>query len=262
MKFITIDDIVRDICIVNLDNNMGMYARVLRAVRTAVDQVNLTYLPVVKSELVEVDTNLIAPLPQDVITVLKVGMITSTGRLTRLIQDPRIRREQYNTMTEDLPEFCDCEQPPTGVIEVPTFTPYQVSAGVFASSVFFNVSWNGTFYGELYAANNGMDSEGGWRYNEASNVLEMASGTLVEAGVKVLVEYKSASESYQLIPKVARTTITMYALYLIFSTDPGRSSFYMNEFRRHARQMKHDLAPFDLLAVTNAVLRGQKATVK
>ena len=86
MKFITIDDIVRDICIVNLDNNMGMYARVLRAVRTAVDQVNLTYLPVVKSELVEVDTNLIAPLPQDVITVLKVGMITSTGRLTRLIQ--------------------------------------------------------------------------------------------------------------------------------------------------------------------------------
>ena len=46
MKFITIDDIVRDICIVNLDNNMGMYARVLRAVRTAVDQVNLTYLPV------------------------------------------------------------------------------------------------------------------------------------------------------------------------------------------------------------------------
>ena len=90
MKFITIDDIVRDICIVNLDNNMGMYARVLRAVRTAVDQVNLTYLPVVKSELVEVDTNLIAPLPQDVITVLKVGMITSTGRLTRLIQDPRI----------------------------------------------------------------------------------------------------------------------------------------------------------------------------
>lgn len=257
MKFTTIDSIVRDICSVQLNTSPegGAYMRVLRAVRSAVEQVNLTYLPVVKSVLTTVDSNLIAALPQDVITILKVGMITTNGTLTQLIQNPKIRKEVYVEMTEDLPEFCDCEQPPTGVIEV--------TASSTPSTTFHNVLWPGQFYGELYASNNAMDREGGWRYNEASNVLEMSSGSLVEAGVKVLVEYKgSGDEQYQVIPSVAQTTIEFFALYKIFSNDPGRSSYFMGEFRRNAAQMKRDLAPFDQLAVTNAFMRGQKATVK
>lgn len=257
MKFTTIDNIVRDLCAVqlNVPAESGHYLRVLRAVRSAVEQVNLTYLPTVKSVLTEVNTQLVAPLPQDVVTVLKVGMITSNGKLTQLIQNPKIRREVYNDMTEDGPEFCDCEQPPSGVIEVSTSsTPV---------STFRSVLWPGQFYGELYASSNAMDQEGGWRWNEGSNVLEMATGSLVKAGVKILVEYKgSGDEQYQVIPSAAQTTIEFFALYKLFSNDPGRSSYFMNEFRRNATQLKHDLAPFDLLAVTNAFLRGQKATVK
>lgn len=257
MKFTTIDNIIRDLCAVQLNTAAEgqTYLRVLRAVRSAVEQVNLTYLPVVKSVLVDVDTNLIAALPQDVITILKVGMITTNGKLTQLIQNPHIRREVYVDMTEDVPEYCDCEQPPSGVVEVTQDTPL--------AGIFHNVMWPTRFYGELYASTNAMDQDGGWRYNEASNVLEMASGSLVQPGVKVLVEYKgSGDEQYQFIPTAAQTTIEFFALYKLFTNDPGRSSFYMNEFRRNAAQMKRDLAPFDLLAVTNAFLRGQKATVK
>lgn len=258
MKFTNINDLVRDICIVNLNVSVeSNYLRVARAVASAVDQVGLSVMPVVKSEVVTVNSNLIAYLPPDVVTVLKVGMITSNGKMLILVKDPFLRREVYNEMTEDVPEYCDCEQPPSGVTEVPANTQIQ--------NVFLNSFWNGQFYGELYAANNAMDDAGGWRFNRSSNILEMASGTLVEAGVKVLVEYKGMGDdsAYQLIPLPAKQCVVFYALYNLFSTsDPSRAAFFMQEFKRHLSQMKRDLEPFDPIAFSNALMRGQKSTIK
>jgi len=256
MKFTSLDEIVRNLCAVQLnDPGNSQYLRAARAVRSAINEVNLTFLPNVKSELLDVDSSLVVPLPPDVISITKVGMLTRNGKIITLIQDPQLRVAQLNQYLADYNEYCECEEPPPSITTLPPTAQ--------AYEIYHNCLWWGGFYGELYAAGNGMDHEGGWRHNIESGVLEMATGTLVQAGVKVLVEYKSlGDDNYKMVPITAAETIEAFALYKLFSNKPNLSAFYMQEFRRHAAELKRKTKPFDTLGVLNAFMRGQKATVK
>ena len=256
MKYTTLDNIVRDICAVQLEDPANkQYLRVARAVKAGIDVVHMTYLPAIQTKLLDVADNLTVQLPPDLVSVIKVGLLTDDGKIVSLIQDPQLRRVEYNNFVSDGPLYCECEVPPPSATVVPDAAE--------PSDIFHNCWWWNFFYGELYAAGNGMDHEGGWRYNSEYNVLEMATGTLVQAGVKVLVEYKSmGDEGYTMIPAVASETIQQYALYKLFQNIPGKANYHMQEFRRLGRELKIWQQPFDTLGVVNAFMRGQKGTVK
>lgn len=256
MRFTSLDEIVRDIISVQLGSEgTNQYLRVSRAVKAGINEVQLTFLPSIQSSLLEVGTNLIVNLPPDHITITKVGILTSDGKIVTLIQNSHLRRVEYDKLINDIPEYCECEVPPPSAVDIPITSE--------ACNIFHNCLWWNSRYGELYAAGNGMDFEGGWRYNMDAGVIEMASGTLVQPGVKVLVEYKSLdNEQYTMVPIVAKETIEAFAMYKLFLNRPQLSAYYMQEFRRMAAELKRKVKPFDTLGVLNAFMRGQKGTVK
>jgi hypothetical protein len=253
MRFVTLDFIVRNICAVQLqDASFSQYPRVARAVRSAVIQAQMNFVPAMKSQLIEVDDNYIAQLPPDADTVTKVGLLTKSGRIVTLIRDNGLRRDQLERL-EDEPEYCECEQAPDVALEVPlTSTP---------ANVFHNVTWNAYRYGEMYSVPTLLDYVGTWRHNEQVGVLEMGAGTLVQTGIKILVEYKALGD-VTMIPMEAQEAIEAFAMYkLDFNRAPGKAQFSMNEFRRHAAMLKRQYAAYDGISLLNAFMRGQKSTI-
>lgn len=253
MRLTSLDNIVRDICIVNLQNSsLSQYMRVARAVRSALMQVNLHFLPSVSSKLVEVGDNFTATLPHDAVVVTKVGVFCEDGTIVTLMSDPSLRSVQYEK-AQELPLYCECEQPPESVV-----TPIDTT-GLLA---FYNVQWGNWRYGELYGRSNAATHAITWRHNKDFGVLEFSS-TWIEPGFKVLVEYKTdGTGGYTIIPVEAQPAIKAYALYELFQLQPNKADFYMREFRRLADQMKRLHANTDWLAITNALLSGQRSSPK
>ena len=253
MRVVTLDFIVRNICAVQLqDATFSQYPRVARAVRSAVIQTQLNFIPAMKSLLIEVDGNLIAVLPPDADVVTKVGMLTKSGRIATLTRDNNLRRDQLERLLDE-PEYCECEQAPDAAISVP--------GDASPSDVFHNVYWGANRYGELYSVPTTLDYVGTWRHNEQVGVIEMGSGTLVQPDVKILVEYKALGD-VTMIPLEAQEAIEAFAMYkLDFNRAPGKAQFSMGEFRRHAAVLKAKYGAYDPLSLLNAFMRGQKSTI-
>lgn len=252
MRFTSLDHIVRDICIVQLgDEGLRQYMRVARAVGTALMQTNLHFLPDVRSLFIELDENYIAQLPPDALVVTKVGVLGSDMKMRALLNDSNLRSVEYRNSTEEV-LYCECEEAPVQVTEPPTDPS--------SWSVFYNCLWGSGQYGEVYAQPSGLTGNTTWRHNTAAGVLEFSSAW-VQPGYKVLVEYKSNGQGAE-IPVEAVPTIRAYALYELFQLQPGRSSYYMEEFRRQARMLKALHLNIGPREIANALLNGQYSTPK
>jgi hypothetical protein len=247
MRLTTLDNIVRDVCIVSLQNaSLSQYPRVARAVRSGIMQVNLNYSPSIKTQLITIGANMTAPLPADCVVVTKVGVLCTDGRIMTLVSDSNLRSDAYDKSIQE-PLYCECEQPPATVLTLP--------AGLSEYYTFYNCYWGGSVYGELYGVSNSVPSLN-YRVNKQFHVLEFSSGW-VDAGFKVLVEYKSdGAGEFQMIPIEAAPAIKAYALYELHKNDPK----YMYEFRRLADQMNTLHSESDILAVITALLGGQTSS--
>ncbi len=252
MRLISLDHIVRDVCIVQFgDVTMNRYVRVARAAKWALHQVNLHFMPALKSVWLEVADNYTIQLPADAVVVSKVGLLTTKG-LVPLMYDDKIRATAYDQSLEE-PLYCECDEAPEELTVVPETADY--------TNTFYNVSWGGV-YGEIYAAGNGLSNAVAWRHNRAAGVLEFSSGWM-DSGYKVLIEYKtSGAEGGEVIPIEAVPAIKAYILYELFATRPDLARAHMEEFRRQARMLKSLYVKTDPIAIMNAFLRGQVATAK
>lgn len=256
MRFITLDYIVRDICIIQLqDSACTQYMRVARGVRQALIQVQMNFMPALKSVQVQVDENYICQLPSDVSIITKVGILRANGKMSILLEN-RMLRQVQQMIAADEPLYCECEVPPEDTAIVPVDAE--------SCNVFHNCTWGNGFYGELYAAHGGIDYDGSWRHNIEAGVLEMGAGYLIEPDVTVLVEYKTlGSDTYQIIPIEAQGAIAAYAMYTLnLQREPGKAQFFMNEFRRLARVLKSRYVPARPLELLNSFMYSRKSTIK
>lgn len=253
MKLTSLDNIVRDICIVTLQNaSLSQYMRVARAVRKAIMQANLYYEACVRSKLVTIGDNYTATLPPDCVVVTKVGVLCSDGTLLVLTNDSNLRSVAYEE-SQVVPEYCECEDPPTTVTSASPACEYDT---------FYNCQWGANAYGELYGVSNANYPTLCWRHNLDFGVLEFSTGWL-ESGWKILVEYKTdGSGDHESIKIEAVPTIDAYALYELFKGRPDIARAHMEEFRRQGRMLKQLHAQTDVSALTDALLRGQRSSPK
>ena len=254
MRLISLNHIVRDICIVQFgDVTMNRFVRVARAAKWALQQTELHFMPAaaLNSVWLEVADNYTIQLPADAVVVTKVGLLTTRG-LVPLMYDDKIRAVASDLAAEE-PLYCECDEAPVELTVVPETADY--------TNTFYNVSWD-RMYGEIYAAGNGLPNAVSWRHNRAAGVLEFSSGW-IDSGYKVLIEYKSAgAEGGEVIPIEAVPAIKAYVLYELFLTQPNLARAHMEEFRRQARMLKSLYVKTDVLAIMNAFLHGQVATPK
>lgn len=251
MRLTSLDNIVRDICIVTLQNpSLSQYMRVARAVRKAVMQTNLFYTAAVRSKLVTVSDNYTAALPPDCVVVTKVGVLCSDGTLMLLMNDSNLRAVMYSE-SQVVPEYCECDEAPAAATVAPVACQYDT---------FYNCQWGANQYGELYGASNGNYPSLCWRHNLDFGVLEFSTGWL-ESGWKVLVEYKTdGAGDYEDIKIEAAPAIEAYALYELFKLNSNVARGHMEEFRRLGRMLKQLHAQADPSALTDALLRGQRSS--
>lgn len=223
MRFVTLDYIVRDLCIINLnDATLRRYNAAARAVRSALAQLHYHILPAIRSCVVEIGENYTAPLPEDLIAISKVGAI-SNGRFIQLLTDENLRRFMDERLNgED--ECCECD-----ATDVPE--------NADATNVFHNVEWQGNYYGELYTASRPLDRAGTYRFNRERHVLEFGAGGYINVGQEIVIEYKSVLQAtdYELIPAHYQQAIRAYAMYELSGMT---SQVHMMEFRRLMTQAK------------------------
>ncbi len=88
-RFVTLDKIVKDVCVALGDTGFRQYARVIRSGAAAVDDMFRNFIPIMKSEVFEVPANLVITLPINAGIVTKVGVIRD-GRIDKSVQSGHI----------------------------------------------------------------------------------------------------------------------------------------------------------------------------
>lgn len=216
MRWVTLDKITKDVCVSLGDTDFRQYARIIRCAALAVDEVFRNAIPIMKSEIFEVPSNLVITLPPNAGIVTKVGVITGAGRIEILYYDSSIRREKANKLAECAPEDI-----------VPDVT-------------FYNLNWGNAYYGEYYAYRDDPAKAGTYRYNLENGTIELGSQGFVTVGAEIVVEYKDESdEKYRMIPTEA-TTVIMQRTFFHYKTasKPGEAELHFRQFQREFARLK------------------------
>lgn len=223
-KFITLDKIVRDVCVALGDTDFSQYARVMRSTGLAVEDVFRNLIPAIKSELFEIKSNLTVQMPVDCTMITKVGVIDDAGRLLVLYEDTDIRRQLKNKQDE-IDANCDTD----------SIVPEEITVEIPFYNCFFD-----TYCDVLYGYTYDPGVAGTYRYDPTAGIVEFGSGIYIAAGNNVVIEYKSnGAEMFQMIPAEAQSVIMARTHYnLNIGLRPQVAELQFQQFRREYAQLK------------------------
>lgn len=201
------------------DPDAATYPAVAKIVRATVSNLGL-YLPNgLQSRIFTVPDSMVVPLTNDVLSVVKVGVISSDGKLMILWEDNTLRVAMKNEEAI-VPEGCE-----TDTVVQDTFCGLVIQSD----------------YGEAYGYYPERYPWGAWRYDQKNNTIELSSGLRVGPGDRVVVEYRTSpgAEAMANIPIDAEMSIIYKALSMLYAgTKPGLSQYNLTLFRREWGQLK------------------------
>lgn len=220
MKFLTFDSVARQLCAQMGDPTGKKLLIVSRTLKSVLDQLDLHVFPHVKSGRFTVQSNLTIDLPSDVAKVLKVGTLLSDGTL-------RILGLEENLIAPIEESACECAAVDNSA---------DTSTVTTCPACTFHGCWfpNGQF-GELYGYRTPQFINGKWRPDYGNNRVILSSGTDVEAGSTLIMEYKpdtDADNRMIQIPKDAYTML-MYRVFQLIDSygNPGKAQTYARMFK-------------------------------
>lgn len=247
-RFTSAVNIARDICVFEGDTSYSHIARVLRGVGRAVTDVQIHGLPSFRSEFVQIQDNLTAPIPDGAAMIVKVGVLNDHGQIIHLYQDDRLRRFKKNQLA-DKAEVCtdDLADITASIITKP------VPKEHFAADWYHGCPCNVGNYGELYGYRFDPASIGSWRANEVDGCVEFGSGPYVQPGRWVIIEFKDMSQGrFAYIPIEAVPPIMSRASWYLTAAGGAKEQHYRN-FQREFAQMKRHLLRMDILDYVRAI---------
>lgn len=236
-RFISPVTIAKRMCVLNGDTSFSHLARVLVAVGQATTDVYQEAIPQIRSEFVQIQANLTAPIPNGGARVLKVGILNNHGQIIHLYEDNRLRRSKKNWLDQRA-ENCedDAADIEDSIITKPIPKEYS-SPWDWYHGCGLQTSSTPGMYGELYGYRFDPASIGTWRANEIDGVIEFGTGPFVQEGRWVIVEFKDMSEGrFATIPSEATAAIMTRAAWWL-NPNQGRMQDFKREYMQYRRNM-------------------------
>lgn len=219
MRFISLDQLVRDFCIIQLDDpNFEQYVRVARTARIVLEELNLLVIPFVKTIPVTISAGLTIGVPDDCIMPLQLGKMRKDGRLEILHPDINVRRVASNEAQNE--PGCDNED-----LDQEVTVPGLISDSSLGAP-FINFSHPGGGLGELYGFRDRRHWLGSWWFNKSSGTIELGTGAEVYEGNALFLEYKATmgEDIHRLIPQEWQNVTSWRILQLLTSASNPRAS--------------------------------------
>lgn len=241
-RFVSPVSIAKEICIFSGDTAFSHVARVLTAVGRAATDVYNNGIPNIRSEFIQIQDNLTAPLPCGAARVIKVGVLNDHAQIIHLYEDNRLRRYGSNWLSQ---RSENCENDTDDIVSSVITKP--IPAEYYPGDYFHGCPHNVGAYGELYGYRYDPGSIGTWRANEQEGIIEFGSGPWVQAGRWVIVEFKDMSEGrFATIPSEAVPAImTRAKWYLSGGSNAGAGHF--RDFQREFLQYKRNILRMDIM---------------
>nr|DAL04231.1 MAG TPA: hypothetical protein [Crassvirales sp.] len=255
-RFTSPVSIAKQMCVLNGDTSFSHLARVMVAVGRATTDVYQEAIPSVKSEFVQIQGNLTAPIPNGGARILKVGILNNHGQIIHLYEDNRLRRHKKNFLDQRA-ENCedDATDIENSIIDKPIPKEYY-DPGEWYHGCPHNVG----DYGELYGYRFDPASIGTWRANEVDGVIEFGTGPFVQEGRWIIVEFKDMSEGrFATIPSEAVAAIMTRAAWWL-NPNQGRMQDFKREYLQYRKNMLR-LDPLEYLRGIGSDKRAPYATV-
>lgn len=258
MRTETIDNVVRDICAFMGDKDASeKYTIVARAVKRAVEQLQIYLWPNVKTEWFTIDANLTIDLGKNIEYPIKVGAEVNK-RFVQIPYDGSLFDFNVNAMPGQSFEACQCSK---DLIS----TSDDESKGTCVFCDFYDYTHSGHLYGEYYGLSVSNRERGAWKYDPATNIIILDSGVCVSTGARLLVQYKPAIQKsmYKSIP-VKYFPIIMQRVnqWLNQGSNVSAASFAKEEFLAEYDQLKDNETEFTLEDLVDAIQSGYAYTVK
>lgn len=253
--FVSPVTIAKKMCVLNGDTSFSHLSRVLVAVGQAVTDVYLNAIPAVRSEFVQIQSNLTAPIPQGSARILKVGVLNNYGQIIHLYEDNRLRRVSKNWLAQRA-ENCDDDAADieNSIITKPVPKEYQ-DPGDWYHGCGFGTAYNPGIYGELYGYRFDPATVGTWRSNLQAGVIEFGSGAFIAEGRWVIVEFKDMSEGrFATIPAEAEAAIMTRAAWWL---NPNQARIM--DFKREYNQYRRNILRQDVLSYLRGIGSDKRA---
>lgn len=186
----TFEQMVRKMCLLRDDPRAKTFMAVASAAKIALDQLNVFVLAdYFRSVEVTINDNLTVDFPDDMVDFSKLGVSTDKG-LRVLGINPKLLRPNVSTSPT-----CSCDE-----VSESTDTSTRCDLCTFHS--FYSSS---LYLGELYGYRIPQNTEGSFRLDYDNRVIVLGSGTDVEAGGTLILEYKPdlGTDELMRIPNMA-----------------------------------------------------------
>jgi len=255
-QFENIDTVIRDIVALDGYNYEVVARSVKRAFQYLRDE-NLVddgikYFNSIKSSFVTIKSNLTADLPKDCAEVLKVGYVfNDLGRSeTRYLGRRRFIHRQDLKSSEIIFPACACcdedIQQVTQTTNQTLLTDYERQTLGLESYIFHNLPVN-IGYGEAYNHRPVMYPNGIYTVDLTQNILVFDSGTDIQIGNQLIVEYKTelTAESYKYIPLIAFDALRYKALSYLLDNENAKELNRIN-FNKEVYRLRSAAKPITI----------------
>lgn len=215
MKFLTLDQAIRDICGIGGLDAGTKYIPMARNVRLALNEMNMSLLPSVGSGRYTVLDNLSVSMPDDCIEVLKVGYVSGDSICI-------MHRKEIPESTG-----CSCE------------TEVVAEECTYCNFFGYNYAYDSVYYG--------LKRKPVQQFYDFDPKTSLLSLEGVSAGKTVYVTYKSclSEDTYSAIPSEVMPVLTYRALetYSVSKSELAKASYYRNLLRGAVNDYKTFKSP-------------------
>jgi hypothetical protein len=262
--YLTFDEATINICsYLGDEDGTKYYTRVSRQLMLAINQLNLHLFPNVGVATIVVQDNLTAPLPDDFISMVRIGVccesknelipIDYNGKLCpKPAADFKLdccectkTLDEEGNMDEDKSQFCDaCSVKGVGL-----------QGG--------HRRFGNYYYSYLYGVSSDYKEKGTYKIDEKNGQLIFGQGCYVQEGSELVLEYSSSMSSadYLRIPSQAMIALQHRVAFFLYS-QPQKREYEDKKFRREYRLLKRLLSRYTLNDFVNSVRSSYKSSIK
>lgn len=260
----SIDRFVRDLC-ARVDDPDGTrsYMKLLRITTNAVEQMNLHFIPNIRSFFGTVADNGTMPVPENCIEPIHGSKYMVIGGVECVYPLGRNKESNIYELAIKPANYWACPETP----EAPTFNTESyyynypgISDGVDGRYHYLN--W---WYGENYGYHEHRVF-GYWSFDESGRQIVFQSGGCVAVGDTVVFSYRTSGpdDKYKMIPNDIKFFLAERVLQQYWeSTDVRKASYHFNQMQRNLREYQHDKAGnYTMEDFLNAFKRGYASAAR
>lgn len=269
MRLYTIHSLATDVIAFSGDESgKSRYTTVIRAIKAALNELNIVGMPTAKTEVFKVGSNLTFKMPKTCLDIHKAGLLTTNGRLRLLRRRKRIfsnRLMQEVIEEEDVVCSDEDDSAATGALSLDDVgTDITVPRStVDAHGILHN--YHGTnYFGEIYGYSPTPGRFGYFEYDFKRNRI-VVGGYGVTEGTIVFVEYKPSVDAadYQLIPIDTYQMVRYRVMQILTESGNLQKGLYnFDQFRRSFRNYKKQQLTWDLNEIVDAVRGNYSRAIK